>query len=633
MSLIRFENVELSYGDHYLFDGVNFQLDKGQRIGLIGRNGQGKSTLFKALMGLQEIDAGRIFRQPDISISYVPQALPAASDQAVEDFVAAGAAKLIENLDTYQSLAAKNDPAALSQLQLLQANIDAADGWNFSHRLERTLATFDLDAGVRLSELSGGWRRKAAIARALVSNPDILLLDEPTNHLDIGLIHWLEDFLASFTGAAMIITHDRAFLRKVSTGIAELDRGKLVTWRGDYSSFLDFKKQQIATEEKQKALFDRRLAREEAWIREGIKARRTRNEGRVRALKKMREERAQRREQKALGKIQASSGSASGKLVVEMENMSFSFGSKKIIDHFSGVIVRGDKVGLIGPNGVGKSTFLKLLLGELSQSSGRLARGTRQQVAYFDQMRDQVDMTKNIIDNIAEGRQSITVKGKDKHVLSYLQDFMFSPERARTPLQALSGGEQSRVMLARLFSQECNLLVLDEPTNDLDTDTLELLEELLVNYDGTILLVSHDREFMDNVVTSSIVFEGDGQLREYVGGYSDWLRQGGKWENISSRLPRNSNPKQSEVPVKTSLKQTKPKLSYKLKRELESLPEKIQQQENLLDTLSVRASAPEFYQQAEDLVQAHMLALTEAQHELQNLYERWETLESMSSGA
>lgn len=638
MPLIQLENVDLHFGEQVIFDQASLLIEKGDKIGLIGRNGEGKSTLLKTLMGLQEVDNGSVYRHPELKLAHVAQALPETSDQAVADFVASGAKGLLEDLEAFEKLSANTDEQRVKALQSVQQRIEASDGWSFQHRLQRTLENFELDKGQKLSDLSGGWRRKAAIARALVTGPDVLLLDEPTNHLDVGLINWLEEFIRGFAGAVVLITHDRAFLRAVSNQIAELDRGHLVTWQGTYTNFLKFKAEQLETEEKHNALFDKRLAQEEAWIREGIKARRTRNEGRVRALKKMREQRSERRNRSSLGKIDIAGTSASGKLVAEIEGMSFGYGDKTIIKNFSSSIIRGDKIGLIGPNGVGKSTFLKILLGELEPSSGSIKRGTQLDVAYFDQMREQIDMNANIVDNVGEGRQSIEVNGKEKHILSYLQDFMFSPKRARTPLKALSGGECSRVMLAKLFCKSSNMLVMDEPTNDLDTETLELLESLLVDYQGTVLLVSHDREFLDNVVSSSIVFEGQGQLSEFVGGYQDWLRQGGDWNKISQTGEQRANhlidgdetnSAQPENKAPSTQAKAKKKLSYKLQRELDALPELIEKLELEVESMNSEVCAPEFYQQDETTVQNALRKLEEQREALDQAYARWEELDAL----
>lgn len=633
MPLINLENVDLSFGEQIIFDKLNLQLDRGQRIGLIGRNGEGKSTLLKTIVGRQDVDDGQIYRHPGLSIAYVEQELPPSSDTGVREYVADGAADTLNLLKKYDLLSSDTD-VDLEELNRLQQEIEANDGWQLEHRLNKTLEQFELDKGQKLNELSGGWRRKASLARSLMASPDIILLDEPTNHLDVGLIQWLESFIKSFSGAVILITHDRAFLKEVCNEIAELDRGILRSWQGSYASFLEFKQQELETEEKHNALFDKKLAEEEAWIREGIKARRTRNEGRVRALKKMREERSQRREKTQLGKIEISGAAGSGKLVADIEDMSFSFGDNSVVRDFTTSIVRGDKIGFIGPNGVGKSTLLKLILGELEATKGKIKRGTALQVAYFDQMRDQINLEENVVDNVGQGRQSVTINGKDKHILSYLQDFMFSPKRARTPLKALSGGEKSRVMLAKLFCQSSNLLVMDEPTNDLDTETLELLESLLMEYQGTVLLVTHDREFLDNVVTSSFVFEGQGRVSEYVGGYKDWLRQGGSWEAISSSVVEKNEQaaintsKQAET-VNTEEAAKKKKLSYKLQRELDELPKRIEELETQFESATQEASASDFYQQDAALVQEKLAALSELEASLQQAYERWEELESM----
>jgi len=637
MPLIQLENIDLHFGEQIIFDGANLLIEKGDKIGLIGRNGEGKSTLFRTLLAEQEIENGSVYRHPELKIADVPQALPPSSDEGVEAYVAAGARNILDDLNEYERLSTQADEKSLARMQVIQQRIESQDGWGFQHRLKRVLENFELDKGQKLSDLSGGWRRKAAIARALVTEPDVLLLDEPTNHLDIGLIRWLETFIQKFQGAVVIITHDRAFLRAVSNQIAELDRGKLVSWKGSYEQFLRFKEEQLETEQKHNALFDKRLAQEETWIRQGIKARRTRNEGRVRALKKMRDERSQRRTKSELGSIDIASASSSGKLVAEIENMDFSFGKEAVIKGFSGSIMRGDKIGLIGPNGVGKSTFLKLLLGELEPTAGNIKRGTQLNVAYFDQMRDQIDMEANIVDNVGGGRQSVEVNGKDKHILSYLQDFMFSPKRARTPLKALSGGECSRVMLAKLFCKSSNLLVMDEPTNDLDTETLELLESLLVDYQGTVLLVSHDREFLDNVVSSSLVFEGKGKISEYVGGYADWLRQGGDWDKISHRVhgiaiggsrPDSEASVSVDEPTADSVSNTpQKKLSYKLQRELDALPALLESLELEVEQLNKELSHADFYQQAPDVVQARLAALDEKRQSLDAAYARWEELD------
>ncbi|WNO11218.1 ATP-binding cassette domain-containing protein [Teredinibacter sp. KSP-S5-2] len=629
MPLLKLDNLSLHYGEQVIFDQLTLQLDKGERLCVIGRNGVGKSTLLKVIQGTVHSDDGTRWQDPAIKIASLSQELPEARDLTVYDFVAEGLGELMTDLSRYESMAQESNPD-VALLENLQHKIEAVDGWTAKNRIEQVLSKLQLDAAAKMNSLSGGWRRRVSLAQALVVQPDILLLDEPTNHLDIAAIRWLEQQLNEFSGAIVFITHDRAFLKAVANKIGELDRGNMICWDGDYQGFLEFKKQQLDAEEKQNALFDKKLAQEEAWIRQGIKARRTRNEGRVRALKKMRDERAQRRDVLKTAKIEHGSDMLSGKLVAEMDSISVAFDGKTIIRDFSSTIIRGDKIGLIGPNGIGKTTLLKVILGDLAPDSGRVKHGTKVQVAYFDQTRAQLDEDKSAIDNISQGRDFIEINGKDKHIFSYLQDFLFSGERARTPIKSLSGGERNRILLAKMFSKPSNLLVMDEPTNDLDAETLELLEELLCNYDGTLLLVSHDREFLNNVVTSTIAFEGNGQLKEYVGGYEDWLRQGGIW-------PEDSKNAQSEI-KEASAKVAKPapakaapakKLSYKLQRELDALPAELEALESEIEGLQEQVSGPEFYQQPQDVVNDKLTELANREAFLQERYARWEELESM----
>ena len=629
MTLIRLDAAELAFGNHHLLEKVNFLLEPGDRIGLIGRNGEGKSTFLKVLAGEQDIDSGLCQRDAVVTVAYVSQSLPAAEDISVGEYVASGAQDLLDKLGQYQALSMSASDKHLDQMNKLQHEIEAVDGWSFEARLSAVLKQFSLDSSTKMSALSGGWRRKASLARALIIHPDVLLLDEPTNHLDVGLIQWLEGFLKSFKGALVVITHDRAFLNSVARSIAELDRGHLTLWKGDYASFVEFKQKEMETEEKHNALFDKRLAQEEAWIRQGIKARRTRNEGRVRALKRMREERAQRRSLQQLGNVEIAAGESSGKLVAEFKSVSFAYDGKTIVEDFDAILLKGDKIGLIGPNGAGKSTLLKLILGEVEPTKGELKRGTRLQVAYFDQMREQLDLDKNIVDNIGEGRSSVEVNGRDVHIMSYIQDFMFSPARARTPLAALSGGERNRVLLAKLFCKPSNLLILDEPTNDLDTDTLELLESLLVNYKGTVLLVSHDRQFLDNVVSSSIVFEGGGTLRESVGGFTDWTAQGGSWEAITSAKAKEADTATESKKIAKSDTGKASKLSYKLQRELDQLPNLISELEGKIAGLTDEISKPEFYQRDKGEVERTLKLLSDSEALLSDHYSRWEELESL----
>ncbi|WP_075185241.1 ATP-binding cassette domain-containing protein [Teredinibacter haidensis] len=629
MPLCKIENAHLHYGEQILFDNLMLQLDPGERLCIIGRNGVGKSTLLKCVEGIVDLDSGSRWLDDGVRVASLPQELPPADETRVYDFVAAGLPALGADLKEFDSLVAQGNGADLQQMARVQQRIEAADGWSIQTRIEQVLTRLELDGEQRMNQLSGGWRRRAALAQALVIEPDVLLLDEPTNHLDIAAIQWLEQQLQSFSGALVFITHDRAFLRAVANKVGELDRGILRLWSGDYDGFLEFKQQQLDAEEKQNALFDKKLAQEEVWIRQGIKARRTRNEGRVRALEKMRNDRGLRREQLSNARIEHGSDIASGKLVAELNNISFAWQDKPIINAFTSTIIRGDKIGLIGPNGIGKSTLLKLILGDLVPQQGNVRLGTKLSVAYFDQMRDQLDLGKSAIDNISEGADTIEVNGRPRHIMSYLQDFLFTGERARTPIKTLSGGERNRILLAKLFSKPSNLLVMDEPTNDLDAETLELLETILVDYSGTLLLVSHDREFLNNVVTSTIAFEGRGVVKEYVGGYEDWIRQGGVWPNegtSTQAVTAKEQLQESVAPVSTVAAK---KLSYKLQRELDGLPAELEALEKELDEMQQQMSSPDFYSQEKALVNGIMDKLSVLEAKLASRYERWEELESM----
>lgn len=631
MNLIKLENLQLHHGEQVIFDGLSLLVKKGDRLCLIGRNGAGKSTLLKTLEGIVEPDSGSIWREPGATVASLQQDLPEQSDISVYDFVSSGLADLGRHLARFAVLANHPDADSLVELGRVQQKIEAADGWTVQNRIQQVLTRLELDGNLRLADLSGGWRRRVALARALVTQPDVLLLDEPTNHLDIVSIEWLEKQLLDFAGAVVFVTHDRAFLRAVANRIGELDRGKLTLWDGDYRSFLEFREQKLAEEEKHNQEFDKRLAQEEVWIRQGIKARRTRNEGRVRALKQMRQERAARLERQGNARMSISADQASGKVVAEFKDVSFTWGSKPIIDHFSGTIVRGDKIGLIGPNGVGKSTFLRLLMGDLKSSSGEVRLGSKLSIAYFDQLRDELELDKSAIDNIAEGREYIEVDGRNKHLIGYLQEFLFTGERARTPIRALSGGERNRVMLAKLFSKPANCLIMDEPTNDLDAETLDLLEDLLLNYTGTLILVSHDREFLDNVVTSTIGFEGNGVLKEYVGGYQDWIRQGGVWYKPSV-VPEQPAARTVTTEPVAERRPVGKKLSYKLQLELDTLPQRIETLEKEVNRLQADMADPAFYQQSQVEIGRKTALLADKNAELQQVYERWEELESLRDG-
>lgn len=638
MTLLKLTDVSLAYGTHPLLDGVSWQIARGERVCIIGRNGTGKSSMLSLVKGSQLPDDGEIWRSPGLKIGELPQELPQADERTVFDVVAEGLSGVGQLLAEYHHLSQNiRDDADLAKLMHVQQELEAKDGWRLQQLVDSTLSRLQLPAEKTLAELSGGWRRRVLLAQALVSEPDLLLLDEPTNHLDIGAIAWLEEALLGFNGAVLFITHDRAFLQNLATRILELDRGHMIDWNGDYASFLVHKEQQMAAEETANALFDKKLAQEEVWIRQGIKARRTRNEGRVRALKALRAERSERRERQGKANIQIEAAEKSGKQVIVVEHVSFAHpGGEPLIRDFSMVLQRSDRIGLLGANGTGKTTLLKLLLGELQPTSGKVEAGTKLEVAYFDQLRHQLDLEKTVIDNVAEGRDFITIDGQNRHVLSYLGDFLFSPQRARTPVKALSGGERARLLLARLFSKPANLLVLDEPTNDLDVETLELLEEVLASFQGTVLIVSHDRAFLDNVVTSTLVFEGKGVVREYVGGYEDWLRQGGspRLLGVAESLAEAKEAKAEAVaapvaetpPIKEAAP-VKKKLSYKLQRELEALPEQIDELEQAIEALQVEISDASFYQQPAETTAAVLARLESLQQELDGLLERWAELE------
>ncbi|NMZ47535.1 MULTISPECIES: ATP-binding cassette domain-containing protein [Pseudomonadaceae] len=636
MALLKFTNVSLAFGVTPLLDGVSWQIERGERVCIIGRNGTGKSSLLRIVKGEQQADDGEVWRAPALKIGELPQELPRADDRSVFDVVAAGLAGVGELLAEYHHLTQDTSGELdMERLMHVQQELEARDGWRLQQLVESTLSRLQLPAEKTLAELSGGWRRRVLLAQALVAEPDLLLLDEPTNHLDIGAIAWLEDALRGYPGAVLFITHDRAFLQALATRILELDRGNLIDWQGDYASFLVHKEQQLAAEETANALFDKRLAQEEVWIRQGIKARRTRNEGRVRALKAMRNERSERRERQGKANLLLETADKSGKQVILAEHMSYAHpGGEPLIRDLTLLIQRGDRIGLLGPNGSGKTTLLKLLLGDLQPTAGKIQYGTKLEIAYFDQLRLQLEPEKSVIDNLAEGREFITINGQDRHVLSYLGDFLFSPQRARTPVKALSGGERARLLLAKLFSKPANLLVLDEPTNDLDVETLELLEEVLLSFEGTVLMVSHDRAFLDNVVTSTLVFEGEGRVREYVGGYQDWLRQGGsprllgvQTREDSKPAPAKAEPASAAAPVAAAAAPAKRKLSYKEQRELDALPGAIETAEIELEALQTAIADPGFYQLPNEVTQAKLARMDALQAELDRLIERWAELE------
>lgn len=637
MPLIRLDHAHLAFGHVPLLDEAALQIDAGERVCLVGRNGEGKSTLLRVLSGDVHLDSGELWRQPGLRLSYLPQDVPVPDEARVVDIAASGLDKIGDALREYHVVSAQlsqgTNDRAIKRLAELQHVLDANDGWRLQQRVESVLSRLGLDGNAQLGALSGGYKRRALLSRALVNEPDLLLLDEPTNHLDVAGIEWLEEFLLGFSGALLFITHDRAFLRRLATRIVELDRGHLSTWPGNYDTYLRAREQRLAVEATHNAEFDKRLAGEEVWIRQGIKARRTRNEGRVRALKSLREERRQRRELKGNVKMALERGEQSGKLVVEAENVSKRFGERTVLRNFSATILRGDRIGIIGPNGAGKSTLLRILLGEMPPDSGTIRFGTRLKVAYFDQQRTQLDPERSVVDNITDRGDHVEINGHSRHVLSYLQDFLFPPARARSPVKSLSGGERNRLLLARLFMQPANVLVLDEPTNDLDVETLELLEELLAGYDGTVLVVSHDRAFLDNVVTSTLVFAGDGRVDEYVGGYEDWLRQRREVSRAgkpaagagSATGHGRTEAKRGDAPNAVSVS-AKRKLSNKEQRELEQLPQLIEALEQEQAMLQTRIGAPDFYRGNKDDVTAVLARLQTLENELAQAYGRWETL-------
>lgn len=626
MPLIRLDKISLNFGTHILLDDVNFEIKRGSRIGLLGRNGAGKTTLMKLVAGVIYPDGGERWIRPGVKVAWLEQSLPNADEQTVYDFVADGLAEVGALLKRYHHLTLDYDTGRSAELELVQAELESKDGWSLSQKVDTVITQLELPQDKRMSELSGGWRKRVALARALVREPDLLLLDEPTNHLDIPAIEWLERQLLDYRGALMLITHDRSFLQNVSNKIVELDRGKLYQFDGGFNRFLRYRAEQAAAEESLNKLFDKKLAEEEVWIRQGIKARRTRNEGRVRALESMRKERRERRERYGKANIKLDIAERSGKIVAELKNISHSFGDTRIIDNFSSSIMRGDRIGIIGANGAGKSTLIKIILGQIVPTAGEIKLGTKLEVAYFDQLREHLDMEKNLIDNVCGGQEFIEIDGKRKHAISYLGDFLFTPDRVRTPAKALSGGEQNRAILAKVFSKPANVLVLDEPTNDLDIETLELLEDILSNFKGTVFLVSHDRKFMDNVVTSVMVFESDGIVEEYVGGYSDWVQHGGKLLDVDVQSQTPNNKRKTKPPPKGK-KDASQSLSFKEKRAIEqalALIETLEMEQAALDSL---ISDPGFYTSGSHKVEETLKRIAALKLELSAAYATWEAVE------
>jgi ABC transport system ATP-binding/permease protein len=625
MPLITLNNVDYGVGGPLLLSDVVLSIEPGERIALIGRNGAGKSTLMKLIAGDIHADDGEVRREGGVRIARLEQEVPPGAEGDVWDVVAGGLGELGSWLAQFHHLshAEHVDTDALAKVQ---QKIEDANGWSLDQRVTETLQRLELDGDAVFARLSGGMKRRVLLARALVSSPDVLLLDEPTNHLDIEAIDWLEGFLKAWQGALVFVTHDRRFLRSLATRIVEIDRGQVTSWPGDWDNYLRRREERLNAEAQENARFDKMLAQEEVWIRQGIKARRTRDEGRVTRLKQMRVERSQRRELQGNVKMDFAQSESSGKKVVEAKDVNFAFGDRELIRDLSTTIFRGDRIGLIGPNGSGKTTLLKLLLGELKPQSGEVKLGSNLQIAYFDQYRATLREDWNALENVAEGREFVEVGGKSKHVIGYLQDFLFTPERARAPITRLSGGERNRLLLAKLFAQPSNLLVMDEPTNDLDVETLELLEELLGDYPGTLLLVSHDRDFLDNVVTSTLVMEGDGRVGEYVGGYTDWLRQR-PVKSVPAASAKAAPTAAAVAAATPSPAAPKKKLSYKDARELEQLPVRIEQLETKVAELTAQMNEPSFYQRDAAGIAAHTDLMAKTQAELDAAYERWNELE------
>ena len=641
MSLLTLHDINLDFGEQLIFDHANFTLEAGERVCVIGRNGAGKSTLFKVITGAVLPDSGAIRRRGDVHIGQLEQALPANLDVSVHDYVAGGLDTHIRLITRYSELTAEElDANGLREVEDLQRDIEAHGGWDVETQIAAVITALELPAERLLAELSGGWQRRVCLARALVSQPDILLLDEPTNHLDLAAIEWLEKRVRAFKGSVLFITHDRAFLQALATRIVDIDRGQLKSWPGDYQRYLELKEQTLESESRAHALFDKKLAEEEVWIRQGIKARRTRNEGRVRSLERMREEFAGRNKREGRARISVQEAERSSRRVVEARKITYGYGDTPVIKELSVKIMRGERIGLIGNNGVGKSTLLRLLLGQMEPDSGSIKLGENLEIGYFDQLRQQLDPSKTVAEVVGDGRDHVIINGKERHVVGYLRGFLFSAKRAMTPVGFLSGGECNRVILAKLFTRATNLMILDEPTNDLDVETLEVLEEQLADYEGTIIVVSHDRAFLDNVVTSTLVFEENGEVLRYPGGYSDWQRQGrhlaAKEEPVVNRTPPPRGDKEIAVAAQNTanaVTRRAAKLSYKLQTELDQLPARIETLEARIAKLEAESSAADFYSRPFEQIQPVLDALATQRAEVDLAMARWDALESMQREA
>ena len=630
MTILTLDHVSLAYGHIPLLDKVNLRVSAGERICLVGRNGAGKSTLFRVISGLIQPDDGELWHKDTLRISYLEQEVPEDNTQTIFEIVAAGLGEIGLLLSEYHNIVhhiTTEDKYTLQKMEKLHHKIDALHGWNINQKVETVLSRLSLPENKHMQDCSGGIRRRVMLAQALVSEPDLLLLDEPTNHMDIASINWLEEFLLNFQGALVFITHDRTLVKRLATRIIELDRGVLTSFPGDYDHFLRKKEELLEAEERAHEKFDKKLAEHEVWIRQGIKARRTRNEGRVRRLMAMRREKGRRLTQQGKVNLEVDTGEVSGKLVVDLRHVNFSYDELVIINDFSTRIMRGDRVGIIGPNGSGKSTLLKLLLGEIKPDNGKVVLGTKLEIAYFDQQREQLQLDKTVRENISPGGDYISIAGKSRHVISYLKDFLFPPERINSPVKSLSGGERNRLLLARIFTRSANMLVLDEPTNDLDIDTLELLEDRLSDYTGTLLLVSHDRTFLDDVVTSTIVFEDGGEVVEYAGGYEDWERQRSAPPDTQKKVKQIST--QTKTVKRKQLSQ-KPKLGFNEKRELENLPVKIEQLEQQQKAIEHEIASELFYKQDKATITTTLSQLQKINDDLNKSYARWEELDCFS---